>query len=171
MTNKGVKTMVRALLALMGVLLLSVTATAQTYLTTTTLTNAVNATQNTFVLGSATGLAAGAGLYVDREFVTVRSVSSLTVTVNRGQSGTVANSHAASATVILIPAAAIPTVVSRVDPGPIFGTGGCTVASQPYWPLINVLNGNVWVCRWVSNARVFAATNNTLITYGSLIMQ
>lgn len=171
MTNKGVLTMVRVVLSLVFALALSVTASAQTYLSTTTLTNAVTATQNTVVLGSATGLAVGAGLYVDREFMTVRSVSSLTVTVNRGQGGTVANSHTASRTVILIPAAAIPTVVSRTDPGPIFGTGGCTVSSQPYWPLINVQNGNVWVCRWVSNTRVFAATNDSLITYGSLIMQ
>lgn len=171
MNSKGVKAMVRVLSGLILALALSVSASAQTYMTTTTLTNAVSATSTTFTLGAVTGLAAGAGLYVDREFVSVRSVSGLNVTVVRGQSGTTANAHAASRTVILIPAAAVGTVVARVDPSPVSGVGGCTVAASQFYPIINVLSGNVWVCRWVSNVRVWAATNETLITYSSLIMQ
>jgi hypothetical protein len=101
----------------------------------------------------------------------VQSVSGSNVTVLRGQAGTVANAHAASRTTIIIPAAAIPTVVTAVDPTPINGVGGCTYTDHRYLPIINVTNGNVWTCRWVSNVRVWAATNETLITYNSLILQ
>lgn len=164
--------MVRVVLGLVVALLLSISASAQTYLSTTTLTNAVSATQTTVVLASTTGLASGAAIYLDRELMTVRSVSSLTVTVVRGQAGTVANSHTAARTVILIPAAAVAAnVISAVDPSGLAGVGGCSPSAYQYLPIINVTNGNVWSCRWVSNVRVWAATNDTLITYNSLIVQ
>lgn len=171
MNSKGVQTMVRVLGALLLSFVLSASAYAQTHLSTTTLTNAINSTQTSFALGAVTGLAAGAAIYVDRELMTIRSVSSLTVTVVRGQAGTVANSHTASRTVILIPAAAVGTVTTAVDPAPVAGVGGCSPSAFQYLPIINVTNGNVWTCRWVSNERVWAATNGALITYNSLIMQ
>jgi hypothetical protein len=93
------------------------------------------------------------------------------VTVVRGQAGTVANSHGASRTVIIIPAAAVPTVVTAVDPAQTSGVGACSITEQRYLPIINVTNGNVWLCRWVSNVRVWAATNETLVTYNSLVLR
>ena len=171
MTNKGAMTMVRVFLALILTLSLSAAVSAQTHLTSTTNSAAISATQTTFALASATGVAAGGALYIDRELMSVRSVSGINVTVVRGQSGTVANAHSASRTVIIIPSAAVPTVVSSTDPTPINGVGGCTYTAHRYLPIINVTNGNVWTCRWVSNVRVWAATNETLITYNSLILQ
>lgn len=166
---KGV--VVKIVLGLLVALSLAVPASAQTILVTTTNSAAINATQTTVSLAAVTGLAAGAAIYIDRELMSVRSVSGLIVTVIRGQAGSVANSHAVTRTTILIPAAAVPFVATRADPSPTAGVGGCTPSANQYLPIINVVTGNVWTCRWLDNLRVWAATNGTLITYNSLIMQ
>ena len=168
--------MKRVVHGLILALLVSVPVSAQpaaqpTHLVTTTNTPAITSTQTSFALGAVTGLAAGAAIYVDRELMSIRSVSGLTVTVVRGQAGTVANSHTAGRTVILIPVAAVPTVTTSVDPAQTSGVGGCTVTNYQYLPIINVTTGNVWLCRWVDNVKVWAATNATLVTYNSLIVQ
>lgn len=163
--------MKRIYAGLLVALLWSVPVAAQTYLTSTTLSNAIDATQTSFAIASATGVAAGGALYFDREYVTVRSVSGTTVTVNRGQAGTVANSHTASRTVIVIPAAAIPTVITDRAPAQNAGVGGCSITAYRFLPIIQVTTGDVWLCRWVSNVRVWAATNETLVTYNSLVLQ
>jgi len=173
MNSKGVNAMRRIVLALLVALSFSAPVSAQTYLTSTTLSGAVNASTNTFVVASASGIAAGGGLYVDREFVTVRAVSGTTITVNRGQGGTPANSHGVSRTVIIVPEAAIPSVITAVDPSGVAGVGTCSAASHRYLPIINVVNGNVWLCRYTAaaqSATVWAATNGTLITYNSLLL-
>lgn len=170
---KGVISMKRIALGLVLALLVSVSASAQTYLTSTTNSAAISASQTTFAVASATGIAAGGALYINREYMTVRSVSGTNITVTRGQAGTVANAHGASQTVIIIPAAAIPTVVTSVDPAATVGVGTCTLTDWQYLPIINVTNGNVWMCRYTAAAqssRVWAATNNVLITYNSLLL-
>lgn len=163
--------MVRFVLGLIVALSLVGSAEAQTYLTSTTNSAAIQPAQTTFALASVANVAAGGALYIDREYMSVRSVSGLNVTVVRGQAGTVANSHGSGRTVIVIPAAAVPTVVTAVDPAPIAGVGACAPTQHRYLPIINVGNGNVWSCRWVDGARVWAATNQTLITYNSLVLQ
>lgn len=164
----------RIVLGLVLVLsLMGAPAFAQTYLTSTTLSNATNASQSTLVVASATGIAAGGALYIDRELVDVRSVSGTTITVVRGTAGTVANSHGASRTVIIVPAAAKASVITAVDPAGSAGVGTCTVTDYAYQPILNVTNGNVWLCRYTAaaqSARVWAATNNVLITYNSLLL-
>ena len=173
MTIKGVTMKACAALILVVGLFLSVPASAQTYLTSTTNSAAITASQTTFAVASASGIAAGGALYVNREYMTVRSVSGLNITVQRGQAGTVANAHGASQTVIIIPAAAVPTVVTSVDPTPIDGVGSCTREAHQYLPIINVTNGNVWLCRYTAAAQTFrrwAATNEVLITYNSLLI-
>ena len=173
MTSKGVNTMVRVLGALLLSVLVSTSALAQTYLTSTTNSAAINSTQTSFGVASASGIAAGGALYVNREYMTVRSVSGTTITVARGQSGTVANAHGASQTVIISPAAAIPTVVSANDPAQTFGMGTCTLTAHQYLPIINVTTGNVWLCRYMAAAdtvRRWAGTNNAPLTYNSLLL-
>lgn len=170
-THKGVLAMGRIFTGLLLALVLVSPVSAQTYLTSTTNSAAVNATQTTITLASTTGVAAGGGLYVDREYLPVRSVSGLVATVLRGQSGTTGRAHTADRTVIIIPAAAVPTVVTAVDPAQTSGVGGCTPAAYQFLPIINVTNGNVWSCRWLDNVRQWAATNTTLITYNSLILR
>jgi len=163
----------RIVLGLVVALSLVSPAFAQTYLTSTTNSAAMTSSATSFTVASATGIAAGGALYVNREYMTVRSVSGTVVTVTRGQAGTVANAHGASQTVIIIPAAAIPTVITLKDPTPIDGVGTCTASEHQYLPVINVGNGNVWLCRYTAAAQtatVWAATNQTLITYNSLLL-
>lgn len=158
---------------IVAVSLVAVPVSAQTYLTSTTLSSAVTASQGTVIVASASGIAAGGALYVDREFMLVRSVSGTTITVARGQMGTPGNAHGASRTVIIFPAAAIATAAVTTDPSPVNGVGTCTLTEHRYQPIINVLNGNVWLCRYTAAAqssRVWAATNETLITYNSLLL-
>lgn len=171
MENTSMKRIVVGLIAVLT--LWAVPVSAQTYLTSTTNSAAINASQTTLVVASATGIAAGGALYINREYMSVRGVSGTTITVVRGQAGTVANSHGASQTTIIIPAAAIPTVITAVDPAPINGVGACTAANFQYLPIINVGNGNLWLCRYTAAAQSFtrwAATNEALITYGSLLL-
>lgn len=175
MNSKGVFVMRRIVLGLVTALLVSVPVSAQTYLTSTTLTNAITAGQSSLVVGSGTGIAAGGALYVDRELMSVRSISGTTVQVIRGQGGTVANTHGAARTIIILPAAALGAggATTAVDPSGGSGVGTCTLAEQRYQPIINVTNGNLWLCRYTAaaqTARVWAATNNVLITYNSLLL-
>ncbi len=174
MTIKGVTMKVLTGLILAVALFLSVPVSAQTYLTSTTNTNAVTASQTTWVVGSNTGMAVGGALYVNREYVTITAVTGTTgVTVRRGQVGTVANAHGASQTVIIIPVAAVPTVTTNIDPTPIDGVGTCTLTAHQYLPIINVISGNIWLCRYTAAAqtsRVWAATNQTLVTYNSILI-
>lgn len=161
----------RVVLGLIVALFLSASVSAQTYLTSTTNSGALTATQTTVTVASASGIAAGGALYVNRELMTVRSVSGTVVTVVRGQSGTVANAHGASQTVIVIPAAAVPTVVSTNDPSPVNGIGTCSRAEHRYLPIINVTSGNVWLCRPSgSSTGIWMGTNTTPLTYNSLLL-
>lgn len=157
---------------LLALTLVSVPVSAQTYLTSTTNSAAMSASATTFAVASASGIAVGGGLYINREYMSVRAVSGTNVTVQRGQAGTTANAHGASQTVIIIPAAAVPTVITSTDPSPVNGVGTCSAAQHQYLPIINVATGNVWLCRYVSaaSAIVWAATNQTLITYNSLLL-
>lgn len=164
--------MVRILMGLALALSLFVSpVTAQTHLTSTTNSTTMTQTSTTVTLASVTGVAAGGALYIDRELMGVRSVSGSVVTVQRGLAGTVANAHGVTRTVIIIPAAAVPLVTTSVDPVGTAGVGTCSPTDYRYLPIINVTNGNVWTCRWLDSVRQWAATNATLITYNSLILQ
>ena len=161
----------RVVLGLVVALCLSAPVSAQTYLSSTTNSAAINATQTSFTVASATGIAAGGALYVNRELMSVRSVSGTVVTVVRGQSGTVANAHGASQTLIVIPSAAVPSVVSANDPSPLNGFGACSRTEHRYLPIINVTNGNVWLCRPSgSSTGIWMGTNAAPLTYNSLLL-
>lgn len=68
-------------------------------LTTTTLSSAVAANDNSIVVASATGFAAGNFILVDQEVMQVQGsyVSGTTIPVKRGQDGSVTAAHKASA--------------------------------------------------------------------------
>lgn len=126
-------------------LLLTVSASAQTALSETTLAAAVTAGQSFVTVSSATGATAGGGLYVDREFMRIADsyVSGTRIPVVRVGA---AVSHAASVPVYLGPAAAF--VTRDYD-------GSCVAANEDYTPKINTANGNIWECnsvveKWVN---------------------
>jgi hypothetical protein len=112
---------------------------AQTTVSSTTLSNAVDAAQTRFVVASATDLSAGYTLFVDREAMKVNSVSGTTVTVRRGADGTAARAHAASAIVYHGPTTEF--YASEVVPG-----STCTATAEAYLPRIVLPTGNVYQC-------------------------
>src|SRR5690349_15117635 len=75
-------------------LLSSVPAMAQTYLTNTTLSAAIDATQDSIVVASATNVQAGGALFIDHEVIEVLSVSGTRVSVMRKGAPTAHNSGA-----------------------------------------------------------------------------
>ena len=136
---------------------MAVPGRAQTALVQTTLGSLITQGQNTFTLGSVTGITAGTigvstDLYVDRELMIVLSVNTTTkvVTVSRGQGGTQASGHANSAMVLYGP----PNAFQVFDP-----EGACVTANTAYTPWVNVRNGYQWLCSTVTLSWV-AGFNN-----------
>lgn len=123
---------------------LSIPAHAQTALTQITTSAAVSQTDKILYLSSTTGISGTGSLnqpqtmiYIDRELMTVLSVSGNTVTVMRGQGGTNAKAHISGAQVWAGP----PSAFANSDP-----SGACTATAQPYTPTINTDTGRLWVC-------------------------
>jgi hypothetical protein len=136
----------RVILALLLTVALVTVPQAQTATTVTTLSAAVNNSQNVFTLTSGTGVIAGWQLYVDRELMTVQSISSATVTVTRGQGGTLAAAHGIKAPVYL----GLPNQFDRTAV-----VGPCVSTSNVALPHINVQTGDVYDCAssfWVRRA-------------------
>lgn len=181
------KTITRLLIALLFVGLVTLPVSTQTYLTTTTLASAVTSlTTTTVFLTSTAGITAaycggtvqGCGLFVDREVMSVTSVPvSGQVQVTRAAySGTTASTHLSGRVVIIAPLSAFSGsdydgTIGRTPGGP------CTAANMKYLPIVNVTNGNVWLCRpgvasvngSVTSSATWVATNTSPITYNSLL--
>ena len=142
----------------------------QTYATNTPLSAAVTAASATTIrVTSATGFTVGYVVYIDGEALTINAVSGTTITVFRGAVGTMAGTHANGATVIVGP----PNMYSTMDPP----MGSCTPGNYTNLPLVNVITGDVWICRYVASSpmggatnRVWAATNARNKTYNSLLL-
>ena len=142
-------------------------AGAQTYqsaFSNTTLNGAINSTQTTLVLTSASAIAgstygapaAGQCLYVadgtTGELMNITGVSSTTMTVRRSVTP---SSHATSTRVFT----GACSDFKKVDPP----AGACVQASFPN-PWVNAVNGNVWRCRGTA----LTVTNAVAITYSSI---
>lgn len=128
------KTLIPMLLVLA---LCAVPSFAATSLTATSLSAAVNATQNTVTVASATGLTVGWIMYVDREAMVIRSISSTTITVMRGTNGTAAAAHGSGAGVL----AQVPQAFFLTDP-----SGACNTTTEDYLPHVNLVNGSIYDC-------------------------
>lgn len=153
-----------ALVLLLAVGIPALVWAAQTYqytISRTTLNGAINASQTTLVLTSASASAgssfgapaAGQCLWVDNELMSIRSMSSTTATVTRALAG--AAGHATAAVVYTGPCSAFKTS----DP-PFSANAVCADTPNPW---INVSNGNIWICgvggdnKWYgSNAQSFS---------------
>jgi len=125
---------------------------AQTTTTQTTLTNTINRSQSSIVVGSTTGIT-GIGtnnqvqtvLVVDREAMDVQSVVGSTVYVVRGTRGGRQHAHNSSAVIWVGPPG--PTA------SPFFAdsnngdtSGSCTATSELYLPRVYLPSGNVVDC-------------------------
>lgn len=138
---------------------------AQTILSTTTTTNALNDTDQTFVVGSTANITANDYLFAPRsgETMVVLAVPvSGTVRVRRGTAGPSAmvKSLAASSDLIIIDSTQGDALI-QFNP-----QGACTRGSglARYSPIINNQAGIVWVCR----SSLWQGTSQTTVTYGSL---
>lgn len=116
-------------------------AVAQTDINDTTLNGAVNATQTFVVLTSATGVAANGLLYVDGEFMVVRSDYSSGTTVNVIRANN-PSAHLTSAQVYVVPVGAR---VGRRLVGSCVRGG--TAQGEQYTLVFNMSNGDIGACR------------------------
>lgn len=155
----------RALLTLMVCLLTPTVGLAQSYiLSNTTLNGAINASQTTLVLTSASASsgssfgapAAGQCLQIDGEQMRIVSMASTTATVIRDTSG--AGAHATLAVIWTGPCSAF----YLIDPPNLGGAQTCSTQPRPW---INANNGNVWFCNTGNN--LWRGTNFVTFTYGS----
>jgi hypothetical protein len=135
--------MKKTILSLTIALLAASAVHAQTTnLTPTTLSAAIaNSKDVSMVVASATGFTAGTTVaYIDRELVSVKSVSGTTIGIIRGQAGTSAAIHASSANVF---------VWNPANVGPFFNglpQGKCTRSAELYLPRIDLKSGTISDC-------------------------
>ena len=138
--DKTVKLRIFFLTLVVG-LLIGPSAFAQTALTSTTLAEAVDGTETSIDVASATGVQVGDIAVVDREAMLVTAVNSTDnrITVTRGMEGTLADDHANARTIYIDP----PGFFIQRDLA-----GACTAGSEfpNYTPLINLRNGRRYVC-------------------------
>lgn len=155
--------MKRLTLVLVALLALTSPALAQTYLSGTTLSSSITATQTQFAVASATGVQAGGALYVDHEFMDVVSVSGTTVTVNRAQRPQI---HASGASVIVATAAQKAYVMRPT----INLAGYCVLTDWTYLPLVDITTGNIYSCRYNASGATTRSwmVNNSLPLNGIL---
>lgn len=156
--NSFKKVAVVAILALLGA---ASSFAQQNALLSTTISAAINDSQNTLQVVSATGITVTSSgttqtlLYINREAMNVVAVNGLQITVSRGAAGTRASAHNSGAQVI----SGRPTwfTYTQTNSG-TYGTtdpaGSCVLADQPAQVYINILNGMKWQCstvgtRWV----------------------
>lgn len=153
-------------LAIATVLFTGPVALAQTYvLSNTTLNGAINASQTTLVLASASASsgstfgapAANQCLFVENELMRIVSMSSTTATVTRAVRG--ASPHATSAVIWTGACAAF----FQADPPQLGGNQTCS--SQPR-PWINTNTANLWWCDAVLNK--WMGTNYVPFSYNSV---
>lgn len=167
----------RSLSIVLGLLLgLAVSATAQTYNATTTLTTAITdrtCNNRTITVASTSGWVAGMQAYLDSELLNINSVpSSTTAVVARCTASTPPELHAASSVIFWGPVTMFQIGATDGQSHRLFGR--CTVTDYPFLPLIDILTGNVYLCRAFGTAAPNTSaqwtwTNNQLGTYNSLL--
>lgn len=149
---------------------LSAAITPGGLLSNTTLSVAINSTQTTLVLASASASsgstfgapAAGQCLYIDYEMMRIVSIASTTATVQRGTARR--SSHAASAVILTGPCNGSQGGFMRADPPNIGGNQDCTLYVLPW---VNQLTGDSWWCDLVSATSGTWSVTNTVQNNGT----
>lgn len=127
----------RLIFALLACLLLTGVSFGQAAATTTTLSAALNGTDSTFAVGSATNFAASSIAYVDREAMLILSVSGTNITVSRGSQGTASSGHLNGSTVYV----GVPNYFKQQTP-----VGTCTSTNEGVLPVIVIPTGTLYNC-------------------------
>ena len=121
-------------------------ASAQTYLTNTTLSTAVGARDTQIRVASATSLAAGGAVYIDHELMQVTAVSGTTITVSRTQAPT---THGSGAVVYVATQAQKPTVFLQHE-NALLKVGSCVLTDQQFLPVFDTQYGDMYTCRYAA---------------------
>lgn len=138
-------------------LLSGIFAQAQSLLTQTSLSGAINDNVQTFRLASYTNITAGSTptlLMVEKEAMLVLSVTSTNVTVARGQNGTAAVGHVTGEMVLAGP------------PNYFFGktpTGSCVSSALLVLPFVDVSTGAQYLCSTVLGKWVAGWQNDLIL--------
>lgn len=135
-----------ASVALLVALIAAPLADAQTALTATTLSAAVDSQTRTLPVASTSSILAGYIATIDNEgfsIVSVNSGAGNIVIAPRGYAGTLAMPHLSGSMVLVGP----PAAFIGFDP-----SGSCTNGSGlfAYSPIVNLKNGNQWLCSSVT---------------------
>ena len=137
------------------------------FLSNTTLNGAIDATQTTLVLTSASAStgstfgapAAGQCLYIDLELMRIVSMSSTTATVRRGDQHR--STHANAARILTGPCNGMNGGFMAADPPNIGGNQTCSNFTLPW---INAGTGDSWWCDLQTNGQGTAPTQGGLWT-------
>lgn len=162
------RSLIGAVALVAAVLFTAAPVSAQTALTTTTISALMDNVQQSIVVASATGItAAGTGAtfqygLIDRELVAIRGLpgASTTVTIMRGQNGTRATAHVSGATFTVVPAVNNPQLVNYVP------SGACVRSQLAYVPVVvggtvnQAMNGSTFDCLGVTTAGQWVQTND-----------
>lgn len=138
---------------------------AQTAMTSTTLSAAAASSDQTVTVASATGIIAAdlkpnTYLFIDKEAMRVKTVSGTLIGVERGAEGTRITDHASGARVWLGP----PESFYTGEPA-----GSCTASAERYHPRVVITTGNVFSCmdgeyRKFEGSSTLFGTPNTGVT-------
>ena len=154
--------MKKTLIVLVSVLTLTAaSAFAQTYPNSTTLSAAITATQTSFRVVSATGVAADGGLIIDNEYMGVVSVSGTLVTVTRVNRPAI---HGSGTAVTVFSAAARAQSLLSGGAAEPLRSGQCSASTSSsaatalapsltgvsYLPIVNIVTGDFYMCRRVT---------------------
>ena len=146
MTRPVVLVLMFALAFSGGVLFNTGILTSQATTAQTRITAAVGVNDNTIVVASATGFAAGRIVYIDREAMTIGSsyASGTSIPVQRGQQGTITTKHAANTPLYVGPPEYFPRTALY---------GSCASTDVVNIPRVNVVTGDIYDCRegkWIA---------------------
>jgi hypothetical protein len=186
------KTLAIALMLAAFALCAPLGAFAQTILTMTTLSAALNAPSDVpsagsgltscFLVASATGItgpslsnptvpaanSTGTTLYVDREAISVTSVSSTTVCGVRGADSTAARAHASGALVFVIPDYLDTYSGTPYGTPPAVPSGSCTRSKELVLPRIQFISGLISDCvggQWTTGDSLNTTRNSGTVLY------
>lgn len=169
--------MKKILITLIALTLLSSTAFAQSYPSSTTLSASITATQTTITLASGTNVQAGGALFVDMEMLPIVSCAvAACTTVNVNRSGGRPAAHASGAVVTVVTALQ-KTNILLTHNGAI-RSGQCSTSTSSsaatalagigFLPIIDIDTGDMYMCRrngasggWVWNKTNFQNINGT----------
>lgn len=156
------------IVALALLTLAAVPVSAQTYLTNTTLSAAISTPTATtpadacFNVASATTAAVGGAVYIDKEMISITSVSGTRICGTRGSQGTNATTHNSGANVLIAPVAALTGALpafTQLNGRAL--AGSCNPANYRYLPIVDTDSGNIHLC-WAKSAtygRIWSFTN------------